>query len=298
MRNSQKALASPACEIAKKMQIFRSKSELNAALNALRNRGKSIGFVPTMGALHEGHISLVKKAKEACDTVIVSIFVNPTQFNNATDLARYPRIPEKDLPMLEAAGTDILFMPEVTEMYPEGAVSSSTSLPLGALGEVMEGKHRPGHFGGVTTIVRKLFEAVGECKAFFGQKDFQQLAVVRFMVKHENLPVEIISCPIIREADGLAMSSRNMRLTPEQRKAALVLSRALFAVEREWRSKSIPELHELVNAIMNEEPSVKLEYFEIADRDTLETATEKKNAVACIAAYVGEIRLIDNVILA
>lgn len=280
------------------MQIFHSKKELNAALNALRNSGKTIGFVPTMGALHEGHISLVKKAKEACDAVVISIFVNPTQFNNPTDLEKYPRIPEKDVPMLKAAGGNILFMPEVGEMYPEGAKSSAQALPLGSLGEVMEAKHRPGHFDGVITIVRKLFEAVGECKAFFGQKDFQQLAVVRFLVKHENLPVEIIPCPIVREADGLAMSSRNMRLTPEQRKAAQVLSRALFAVEREWKTKSIAELRELVSAVMNEEPSVKLEYFEIADRDTLETVTEKKNAVACIAAYVGEVRLIDNVILA
>lgn len=293
----QKTLASPACDFAKKMQIFHSKTELNAALNTLRNSGKTIGFVPTMGALHEGHISLVKKAKSGCDSVVVSIFVNPTQFNNASDLEKYPRIPEKDLPMLEAAGADMLLMPDVKEMYPEGARSSLTILPLGSLGEVMEARHRPGHFDGVITIVRKLLDAVGECKAYFGQKDFQQLAVVRFLVKHEKLPVEIISCPIIREPDGLAMSSRNMRLTPEQRKAALVLSKALFAVEREWKTKSIPELHELVSAVMNDEPSVKLEYFEIADRDTLLPATEKKNAVACIAAYVGEVRLIDNVIL-
>lgn len=280
------------------MQIFHSKNSLSLTLNELRKEGKSIGFVPTMGALHEGHISLVKKAKEACDVVVISIFVNPTQFNNASDLEKYPRIPEKDVPMLKAAGGNILFMPEVSEMYPEGAVSSGTELPLGSLGEVMEAKHRPGHFDGVITVVRKLFEIVGPSKAFFGQKDFQQLAVVRFLVKHENIPVEIISCPIVREADGLAMSSRNMRLNAEQRKAATVLSRALFAVEREWKNKSIPELHQLVTAVMNEEPSVKLEYFEIADRDTLRTISEKKNAVACIAAHVGEVRLIDNILLA
>jgi len=279
------------------MQIFQSGNELNSALNELRNRGKTIGFVPTMGALHPGHISLVKKAKSETDFVVVSIFVNPTQFNNSSDLEKYPRIPEKDVPMLKAAGGDFLFMPSVEEMYPEGAISSATVLPLGSLGEVMEAKHRPGHFNGVITIVRKLFVMVGPCRAYFGQKDFQQLAVVRFLVKHESLPVEIISCPIVREEDGLAMSSRNMRLTPEQRKSALVLSRALRAVEREWKTKSIAELHELVTAVMNEEPSVKMEYFEIADRDTLLPVTEKKNAVACIAANVGEIRLIDNVIL-
>lgn len=279
------------------MQIFHSVNELSSALNELRDRGKTIGFVPTMGALHEGHISLVKKAKEGSDFVVVSIFVNPTQFNNASDLEKYPRVPERDVPMLESGGADFLFMPAVTEMYPEGAVSSATALLLGSLGEVMEAKHRPGHFDGVITIVRKLFRMVGACKAFFGQKDFQQLAVVRFLIKHENLPVEIISCPIIREEDGLAMSSRNMRLTQEQRKSALVLSKALFSVEREWNLKSIPELHKLVTAVMNQEPSVKIEYFEIADRDTLLPVAEKKNAVACIAAYVGEIRLIDNILL-
>lgn len=279
------------------MQIFHSRTELNSALNTLRASGETIGFVPTMGALHEGHISLVKKARSQSSRVLVSIFVNPTQFNNASDLEKYPRIPEKDLPLLEAAGTDFLFMPDVKEMYPEGTVSSSQPLPLGALGEVMEAKHRPGHFDGVVTIVRKLFEAAGACKAFFGQKDFQQLAVVRFLVQHENLPVEVVACPIVREAGGLAMSSRNMRLGPQQRKAAQVLSRALFAVEREWNTKSIAELHGLVTAVMNEEPSVKPEYFEIVDRDTLLPVTEKKNAVACIAAYVGEVRLIDNVLL-
>ncbi len=280
------------------MQIFHSGNDLNSTLNELRNSGKTIGFVPTMGALHEGHISLVKMAKTEADFVVVSIFVNPTQFNNPSDLEKYPRIPEKDVPMLEQAGADFLFMPTVKEMYPEGPVSSSTTLPLGSLGEVMEGKHRPGHFDGVITIVRKLFVMVGPCKAYFGQKDFQQLAVVRFLVKHENLTVEIISCAIIREEDGLAMSSRNMRLNAEQRKSALVLSRALRAVEREWKTKSIAQLHELVTAVMNEEPSVKIEYFEIVDRDTLLPVAEKKNAVACIAAYVGDVRLIDNVLLA
>jgi pantoate--beta-alanine ligase len=293
----QKTLASPACVFANNMQIFHSKNELNTALNPLRNSGKTIGFVPTMGALHEGHISLVKKAKSDCDVVVISIFVNPTQFNNPTDLEKYPRIPEKDVPMLKEAGGNILFMPDVDEMYPEGTKSSEKTLELGSLGEVMEAKHRPGHFDGVITIVRKLFEAVGRSKAYFGQKDFQQLAVVRHLVKHENIPAEIISCPIVREQDGLAMSSRNMRLTPEQRKSATVLSKALFAVEREWKLKSVPELRELVTAVMKEEPTVKLEYFEIADRDTLKTISEKRNAVACIAAYVRDVRLIDNVLL-
>jgi pantoate--beta-alanine ligase len=279
------------------MQIFNSKNALTHALNELRNRGKAIGFVPTMGALHEGHISLVKKAKTGTDVVLISIFVNPTQFNNQSDLTNYPRIPQQDLPMLEAVGADIVFMPDVKEMYPEGAVSSSTSLPLGSLGEVMEAKHRPGHFDGVITVVRKLFEVSGKCKAYFGQKDFQQLAVVRFLVKHENIPVEIISCPIVREENGLAMSSRNMRLTPEQREAAAVLSKALFAVKEKWNSLSADEAKQLAAEIISEQPLVRLEYFEIADRDTLLPVSEKKNAVACVAAFVGEVRLIDNILL-
>jgi len=250
-----------------------------------------------MGALHEGHISLVKKAKTETDVVLISIFVNPTQFNNPSDLTNYPRIPELDLPMLETAGADIVFMPGVTEMYPEGATSSSTHLPLGSLGEVMEAKHRPGHFDGVITVVRKLFEISGTCKAYFGQKDFQQLAVVRFLVKHENIPVEIISCPIVREENGLAMSSRNMRLTTEQRNAATVLSKALFAVKEKWAAISIGEAKQLAAKIIGEQPVVRPEYFEIADRDTLLPVTEKENAVACVAVYVGEVRLIDNVLL-
>ncbi len=279
------------------MQIFESKNALSSALNELRNKGKTIGFVPTMGALHEGHISLVKKAKMENDIVVVSIFVNPTQFNNKTDLINYPRLPEQDIPMLKSAGGDILFMPQESEMYPEGAISSNSKLDLGALGEVMEAKHRPGHFDGVITIVRKLFAIAGKCKAYFGQKDFQQLAVVRHLVKQEQLPVEIISCAIVREENGLAMSSRNMRLTSAERNAATVLSKALFAVKDEWKTNSTEDVRSAAMKIIAAEPAVRLEYFEIADCDTLQPVTDKKNAVACIAAYLGEIRLIDNVLL-
>jgi pantoate--beta-alanine ligase len=278
------------------MQIFQTVAELQNCLNTLRNSGKTIGFVPTMGALHAGHISLVKNAKGDNDYVLTSIFVNPTQFNNATDLQKYPRIPEKDLPLLEQAGCDLVFMPTVEEMYHGNTVSDRKNIVLGSLGEVMEAKHRPGHFDGVITIVRKLFEASGRCKAYFGLKDFQQLAVVRLLVKSENIPVDIIPCPIVREADGLAMSSRNMRLSETQRKAATIISKALFEASLQWETKSVAELHELVIAIINHEPEVKLEYFEIADRDTLLPVTEKKNAVMCIAAYLGEVRLIDNIL--
>lgn len=278
------------------MQIFQTVAELQNCLNALRNSGKTIGFVPTMGALHAGHISLVKKAKETNDYAVTSIFVNPTQFNNADDLAKYPRIPAQDLPLLENAGCDFVFMPAVEEMYHGNTVSDRGNIQLGSLGEVMEAKHRPGHFDGVITIVRKLFEASGKCKAYLGQKDFQQLAVVRLLVKSENIPVEIIPCPIVREEDGLAMSSRNMRLTAEQRKAATILSKALFAVKSHWGSESIAELNARAEKIIATESAVQLEYFSIADRDTLLPITEKKNAVICVAAYLGDIRLIDNIL--
>jgi len=279
------------------MQIFKSRSALSAELNALRNKGKTIGFVPTMGALHEGHISLVKNAQKENDVVVISIFVNPTQFNNAKDLINYPRIPQHDVPLLKAAGGDILFMPDEKEIYPEGTFSSDRKLDLGSLAQVMEAKHRPGHFDGVVTVVRKLFTIVGECNAYFGQKDFQQLAVVRKLVGSENIPVRITSCPIVREPDGLAMSSRNMRLTANHRKEAVILSRVLHEVEEQWKSTSIEDLNSHVLSVLAAHSGVRTEYFEIADCDTLLPATDKKNAVACVAAYLGEIRLIDNILL-
>lgn len=231
------------------------------------------------------------------DVVVVSIFVNPTQFNNQSDLANYPRIPEKDLPLLKAAGGDFAFVPSEKEMYPEGTASAASGLNLGSLSEVMEAKHRPGHFDGVVTVVRKLFAAVGKCNAYFGQKDFQQLAVVRRLVSIEALPVEIISCPIVRESDGLAMSSRNMRLDAEHRVAAGVLYKALSFVRDHWNTNSSSELITRATEIVAEEKLARLEYIEIADRDTLLATTEKNNAVACIAAYLGDIRLIDNILL-
>lgn len=279
------------------MQIFNSRNALSDTLNELRNRGKAIGFVPTMGALHEGHISLVKNAQKENDVVVISIFVNPTQFNNTSDLVNYPRIPDKDIAMLKAAGGDILFMPTEIEMYPEGATSALNQLQLDSLGEVMEAQHRPGHFDGVVTVVRKLFVIVGECKAYFGQKDFQQLAVVRKLVNDEKIPVEIVSCAIVRELDGLAMSSRNMRLSSEQRQAATVLYQALSEVKRQWKTSDVDELRKRVVEIVASEELAKLEYFEIVDRTSLLPVKDKKNAVACIAAYLGEIRLIDNVVL-
>lgn len=279
------------------MQIFDSSHALSATLNELRNKGKAIGFIPTMGALHNGHISLVKNAQKENDVVVISIFVNPTQFNNSSDLVNYPRIPDKDIAMLKAAGGDILFMPTEIEMYPEGATSALNQLQLDSLGEVMEAKLRPGHFDGVVTVVRKLFMIVGECKAYFGQKDFQQLAVVRKLVNDEKISVEIISCAIVRELDGLAMSSRNMRLSSEQRQAATVLYQALSEVKRQWETTAVDEFKKRVVEIVAKEELVQLEYFEIVDRTSLLPVKDKNNAVACIAAHLGEIRLIDNVVL-
>lgn len=281
------------------MKTVRLRKELNAATEIVRASGKSIGFVPTMGALHEGHAALVRRARAENDLVVASIFVNPTQFNNASDLAHYPRTPEADTALLESCGCDLLFMPVAEEMYPSGLNEAAPALHLGSLATVMEAAHRPGHFEGVTLIVKKLFEAVGSCNAYFGEKDFQQLAVIRHMVKELALPVNVIGCPIVREADGLAMSSRNVRLTSEERTVAPLISHTLFNAKVLWPSLSAEALKESVVAAIEQEPLLRLEYIEIADRDTLLPVQpdQKDNAVACIAVHLGAVRLIDNILL-
>lgn len=281
------------------MKTVRLRKELNAATEIVRASGKSIGFVPTMGALHEGHAALVRRARAENDLVVASIFVNPTQFNNASDLAHYPRTPEADTALLESCGCDLLFMPVAEEMYPSGLNEAAPALHLGSLATVMEAAHRPGHFEGVTLIVKKLFEAVGSCNAYFGEKDFQQLAVIRHMVKELALPVHVIGCPIVREADGLAMSSRNVRLTSEERAVAPLISHTLFNAKVLWPSLSAEALKESVVAAIEQEPLLRLEYIEIADRDTLLPVQpdQKDNAVACIAVHLGAVRLIDNILL-
>lgn len=281
------------------METVRLRKELNAAIEIVRASGKSIGFVPTMGALHEGHAALVRRARAENDLVVTSIFVNPTQFNNASDLAHYPRTPEADTALLESCGCDFLFMPVAEEMYPSGLNEAAPALHLGSLATVMEAAHRPGHFEGVTLIVKKLFEAVGSCNAYFGEKDFQQLAVIRHMVKELALPVNVIGCPIVREADGLAMSSRNVRLTSEERAVAPLISHTLFNAKVLWPSLSAEALKESVVAAIEQEPLLRLEYIEIADRDTLLPVQpdQKENAVACIAVHLGAVRLIDNILL-
>lgn len=281
------------------MLTIRQINDLRNRLEKSRAEGLSIGFVPTMGALHNGHADLVRRARKENDVVVVSIFVNPTQFNNAADLQHYPRTPEADAALLEAAGCDLLFTPSAEEMYPNGLNEAAPALQLGALATVMEGGFRPGHFAGVTLIVKKLFDAVGSCNAYFGEKDFQQLAVIRHMVNELQLPVTVIGCPIVREADGLAMSSRNMRLTPEERAVAPLISHALFNAKVLWPSVDAEAIKASVIATIEQEPLMRLEYIEVVDATTLLPVLEdqKTNVVACIAVYLGAVRLIDNVVL-
>lgn len=278
------------------MKIFTTKSELTQYLKTLRENGSSIGFVPTMGALHEGHISLIRLAQQDADVVVCSIFVNPTQFNDPKDLALYPRPISKDMEKLENAACDVLFMPEVEEMYAE---NEKWHIDLEGLDEVLEGKQRPGHYQGVTQIVNKLFDCVAPNKAYFGQKDFQQFLVIRKMVEKLNLPVQLVMCPIIREEDGLAMSSRNIRLSAQERKNALALNRVLHWMEANFDKLELKDLKEQATDQLKSSPGIELEYLEICDTHNLHSSTNKSTGplVALVAARLGETRLIDNIIL-
>lgn len=278
------------------MEIIRAASELKARLAALRKAGKIIGFVPTMGALHEGHLSLVKEAADHSDVVVMSIFVNPNQFNNASDLERYPRDLQKDAALLEGTACELLFVPSVKEVYPE---PDQRVFDFGDLDKVMEGKFRPGHFNGVAQVVSRLFDLVAPHKAFFGEKDFQQLAVVRAMVRQLNYPVEIVPCPIVREADGLAMSSRNMLLSTLQRKNAPQIALTLSESCNFAATHSVAETKQQVVDAINAVPELEVEYFEIVDGNSLQAVgswEEHSYVVGCIAVFAGEVRLIDNVI--
>ena len=279
------------------MRTFKNIADLKSFLEKSRKEGRSIGFVPTMGALHAGHISLIERARNDTDLVGCSIFVNPTQFNDRSDLDKYPRTPEADMAMLEKAGCDVVFMPSENEMYPE---PDNRKFDFGELERVMEGAHRPGHFNGVALIVSKLFSAVEPDKAYFGQKDFQQLAIVRRMTKQLDLNIDIIGCPIVREADGLAMSSRNVRLSAKERQEAVLIPQTLFKVKEMAAKNSVKELKAFAEASIASNPDLKLDYFEISDVETLQPVDEiepGKGAVACIAVKVGPVRLIDNIIL-
>jgi len=261
-----------------------------------QNKGKSIGLVPTMGALHNGHLSLIKTALAQTDVVVCSIFVNPTQFTDASDLEKYPRPIAADVEKLELAGCQILFMPDVPEMYPQ---KEHWHLDIGAVEHRLEGKFRPGHYQGVMQIVYKLFVAVKPDFAFFGQKDFQQVRVIEKMVELKNLPVKIVLCPIIRETDGLAMSSRNIHLSPQERKNALVLSRALQQLKNSYVKEASEELRKEAIELIMAEPQVQLEYLEIVNAAELDNNLfdENKGIIALVAAKVGQTRLIDNMIL-
>lgn len=286
------------------MKIANTIIELEQALAPYRKSKKQIGFVPTMGALHKGHISLIDIAKAENDIVVCSIFVNPTQFNDPKDLERYPRPLEEDEKMLAQAGCDIVFIPSVKEMYPNNDFSTLNE-DFGNLDKVMEGSARPGHFAGMITIVKKLFDAVKPHRAYFGSKDFQQLTLVRHFVKKHNIPIEIRSCPIVRDADGLAMSSRNRLLSPEERKHAVLIPQTLFKMKELWGKKTVTELKQFVQSEFDKDGFLRIDYFEISYADTLmpvepqgpKEALNNKNIVACIAVFDGKIRLIDNVLL-
>jgi pantoate--beta-alanine ligase len=279
------------------MKICATISEVRAACGDARANGKRLGLVPTMGALHEGHLSLVRAAKAQSDAVTVSIFVNPTQFGPTEDLSKYPRQFERDRQLLEKEGVEILFAPPVEEIYPHGEV---TWVLVEGLSEKLDGRSRPGHFRGVTTIVAKLFHVVEPEAAFFGQKDAAQLAVIRRMVKDLNFPVEIVACPIVREPDGLAMSSRNAYLSREERGRALVLQRALQETRKQFSAgeRSAAKLVSAGKEVFAREPQVALDYFEIVDPDTLDPVEQiSQDTLVAVAVYVGATRLIDNVVL-
>jgi len=276
------------------MQIVSTLSDLRSARLSLSG---TVGLVPTMGYLHDGHLSLVRRAREECDHVVVSIFVNPTQFGPGEDLSRYPRDLERDLSLIEPLGTDLVWMPTAEMMYPEGY---QTWVEVEAMTRPLEGAMRPGHFRGVTTVVAKLFNGVQPHKAYFGQKDAQQAAVIRQMTRDLNFPIEIVVCPIIREPDGLAMSSRNVYLDPEQRKAATVLYRSLTVAKDAYErgERDAEKIRGKMKEVLAGEPLAQMQYVSCADYDTLEELeTVKGKTLLSMAVFLGKTRLIDNFVL-
>ncbi len=277
------------------MERITTIAALRQLIDTARAEGKSVGLVPTMGALHAGHISLVERSTAENDVTVVSVFVNPTQFNDKRDLELYPRTPEADCALLEKAGCTYVFTPSVEEVYPE---PDTRVFELGAVAEVMEGRFRPGHFNGVAQIVSKLFAMVQPHRAYFGEKDFQQIAVIRAMARQEKFDIDIIACPIVRETDGLALSSRNTRLTAEQRKQAPRIAQALFESRDYATNHTVAETIQHVIDTVNAVPEMRVEYYEIVDGYTLQPVTDwnESNFIAgCITVYNGEVRLIDNI---
>ncbi|MDR1679093.1 MAG: pantoate--beta-alanine ligase [Prevotellaceae bacterium] len=281
------------------MVVLHSIEDIRNTISRLKREAKTIGFVPTMGALHSGHLSLIERARTENDVSVVSIFVNPTQFNNKQDLAVYPRNLEQDCKLLETAGCDIVFAPSADEFYEPSELAAAFEFDFGGLDKVMEGKHRPGHFNGVVQVVSKLFRFVQPDKAYFGEKDFQQVAVIRRMVAVMGFEVEIVACPIVREASGLALSSRNELLTPDERKKAAAIWRILNESSTFVPEKLPVELANWVINAINAEDVLEVEYFEIVDGNTLQAVADwdsSDSIVGCIAVQCGKVRLIDNVI--
>ena len=280
------------------MRIYSTIKDISSYVSAQQRKSKKVGFVPTMGALHEGHLSLLRKAKKENDVVVCSIFVNPTQFNQQSDLDNYPRTLERDQDLLKSTGCDVLFVPEVSEMYPDEV--KQEPIQLGDITKNMEGAKRPGHFEGVATIVKRLFQAVPANASYFGEKDFQQLAVIRHLVKQDQLPIRIVGCPIVREPNGLAMSSRNERLSIEGKAKASIIHEQLNWVKAHYYEMSVSELTQAVEMAFDEHDEFTLEYLVIADELTLQPFEDRRSS-SCprifIAVWLEEVRLIDNMSL-
>ena len=277
------------------MKVIHTIKDLQAELTVLRAQGKKVGLVPTMGALHVGHASLVKRSVSENGVTVMSVFVNPTQFNDKNDLAKYPRTLDADCRLLEDCGAAFAFAPSVEEMYPQPDTREFSYAPLDT---VMEGAFRPGHFNGVCQIVSKLFDAIQPDRAYFGEKDFQQLAIIREMVRQMNYKLEIVGCPIVREEDGLALSSRNKRLSAQERENALNISRTLFKSRTFATSHTVSETQKMVEEAIEAAPGLRLEYLEIVDGNTLQKVNSWEDAqyvVGCITVFCGEVRLIDNI---
>ena len=276
------------------MLVIHKIYEIEQIIALEKQKGNTIGFVPTMGALHQGHISLINYSKQQTTITVCSIFVNPTQFNNAADLTHYPRTPEADIKLLEAAGCDILYMPEVSDVYPE---NDNRTFDFGYLDTILEGATRPGHFNGVGQVVSILLQGVKPDKAFFGSKDYQQVMVVKSLVTQLTIPVEIIACPILREADGLAMSSRNTRLNQEEREIAALIPKWMQEAISITKNIGIDAAKQFIAEQVSKTPKMKLDYYEVCDADTLESIKAihpNQKAISLIAVFVGNVRLIDN----
>lgn len=277
------------------MKVIHTIKDLQADLSVLKGQGKKVGLVPTMGALHAGHASLVERSVSENDITVVSVFVNPTQFNDKNDLMKYPRTLDADCRLLEKCGAAMVFAPSAEEMYPEPDTRLFSYAPLDT---VMEGAFRPGHFNGVCQIVSKLFEGVMPDRAYFGEKDFQQLAIIREMVRQQKYSLEVVGCPIVREEDGLALSSRNARLSAQERENALNISQTLFKSRTFAAAHTVSETQKMVEDAIEAAPGLRLEYFEIVDGNTLQKVSNWEDTsyvVGCITVFCGEVRLIDNI---